>query len=49
MNNQTSALYDYRFLTPWQITDPNQNPQQVLFDAFGRVIATSFFGTQLAP
>uniref|UniRef100_UPI0020104A8B SpvB/TcaC N-terminal domain-containing protein n=1 Tax=Pseudomonas moorei TaxID=395599 RepID=UPI0020104A8B len=49
INNQTSALYDYRFLAPWQITDPNQNPQQVLFDAFGRVIATSFFGTQLAP
>lgn len=49
MDNQTSALYDYRFLAPKQITDPNQNRQQALFDAFGRVIATSFFGTQLDP
>ncbi|QLL16556.1 insecticidal toxin complex [Pseudomonas chlororaphis subsp. aurantiaca] len=48
LDNQTSALYDYRFLTPWQITDPNQNQQQVLFDALGRVVANSFFGTQLA-
>uniref|UniRef100_UPI001C2F6054 SpvB/TcaC N-terminal domain-containing protein n=1 Tax=Burkholderia sp. GbtcB21 TaxID=2824766 RepID=UPI001C2F6054 len=46
---ETITAYDYRFLTPWQITDPNLNVQQVLFDALGRVVATSFFGRQLAP
>ncbi|KVZ76582.1 hypothetical protein WL22_00835 [Burkholderia ubonensis] len=46
---KTVASYDYRFLTPWQVTDANENQQQVLFDALGRVIATSFFGVQLTP
>ncbi|MFJ7315456.1 SpvB/TcaC N-terminal domain-containing protein [Pseudomonas sp. NPDC098747] len=48
-SNQTRAEYDYRFLTPWKITDPNFNQSQVLYDPLGRVIASSFFGTQLAP
>ncbi|UXU86131.1 SpvB/TcaC N-terminal domain-containing protein [Burkholderia sp. S-53] len=45
----TTARYDYRFLTPWEVTDANENRQQVLLDALGRVLATAFFGTQLAP
>ncbi|WP_371356099.1 SpvB/TcaC N-terminal domain-containing protein [Pseudomonas chlororaphis] len=46
---KTTASYDYRFLVPWQTIDPNDNVQQVLLDALGRVVATSFFGNQLAP
>jgi len=38
---------DYRFLVPTTILDPNMNKQQVQLDALGRVIATSFSGTQL--
>ncbi|WP_233235441.1 SpvB/TcaC N-terminal domain-containing protein [Bordetella sp. LUAb4] len=38
---------DYRFLAPTTILDPNMNKQQVQLDALGRVIATSFSGTQL--
>ncbi|MGW7678680.1 SpvB/TcaC N-terminal domain-containing protein [Shewanella sp. S23-S33] len=44
---RTETSYDYRFLTPWRMVDVNENQQQVLFDALGRVVATSFFGTQL--
>lgn len=37
---------DYRLLQPARIIDPNQNTQEVLYGAFGQVIATSFFGTE---
>ncbi|WP_416414832.1 SpvB/TcaC N-terminal domain-containing protein [Pantoea sp. App145] len=42
----TSAKYDYRFMSPWQVTDINNNNAEVLFDALGRVVATSFYGTE---
>jgi len=43
----SAATIDYRFLIPTTILDLNLNKQQVALDALGRVIATSFSGTQL--
>ncbi|SCW81965.1 SpvB/TcaC N-terminal domain-containing protein [Pseudomonas sp. NFACC05-1] len=42
----TQALYDYRSLLPRRITDPNGNVQEGLVDAFGQVLATTFYGTE---
>ncbi|WP_118987512.1 SpvB/TcaC N-terminal domain-containing protein [Photorhabdus sp. CRCIA-P01] len=42
----SSARYDYRFLTPCQLTDINDNISAVALDALGRVIATSFYGSE---
>jgi hypothetical protein len=42
----TAATYDYRSLQPRRITDPNGNVQEGLFDAFGQVLATSFYGDE---
>ncbi|PHN17636.1 SpvB/TcaC N-terminal domain-containing protein [Pseudomonas sp. ICMP 561] len=42
----TQATYDYRTLQPRQIIDPNQNTQEADYDAFGRIWATSFYGTE---
>jgi len=47
--NTLTGTIDYRFLTPNQLLDANQNMAQVQQDALGRVVATSFFGTQLSP
>ncbi|MEX5593614.1 SpvB/TcaC N-terminal domain-containing protein [Pseudomonas orientalis] len=38
---------DYRLLQPARVIDPNQNTREVLFGAFGQVIASSFYGTEL--
>ncbi|WP_439849866.1 SpvB/TcaC N-terminal domain-containing protein [Pseudomonas syringae] len=43
----TTAEYDYRVLQPRRIVDPNQNTQEADYDAFGRLCATSFYGTEL--
>lgn len=48
LGNRTVAEYDYRFLAPWRVVDANENPQEVLFDAMGRVVAQSFYGTELS-
>ncbi|MFJ2363634.1 SpvB/TcaC N-terminal domain-containing protein [Pseudomonas sp. NPDC087697] len=40
----TKAIYDYRSLLPLSVTDPNGNVQESLVDAFGQVLATSFYG-----
>jgi len=42
----TRALHDYRSWLPRRITDPNGNVQECLADAFGQVLATTFYGTQ---
>jgi hypothetical protein len=42
----TQALYDYRSLLPRRITDPNGNVQEGLVDAFGQVLAATFYGKQ---
>ncbi|MCD5993405.1 toxin [Pseudomonas sp. CDFA 602] len=43
----TRIFHDYRVLQPCRIIDPNQNTQEADYDAFGRVWATSFYGTEL--
>ncbi|WP_240674672.1 SpvB/TcaC N-terminal domain-containing protein [Burkholderia stabilis] len=45
--NRVTARYDYRFLEPLQVTDPNANVEEVRFDALGRVLASSFHGSEL--
>ncbi|ERT11034.1 hypothetical protein O185_21620 [Photorhabdus temperata J3] len=42
----TVAEYDYRFLIPWKIIDINDNASEVSIDALGRVLATTFYGTE---
>lgn len=37
---------DYRVLQPTRVIDPNRNIQEVLYGAFGQVIATSLCGTE---
>lgn len=44
LGNQTSAVIDYRFLTPKESTDLNSNRQQVDFDALGMVKAVAVMG-----
>lgn len=43
----TQVTYDYRTLQPRRILDANQNTQEADYDAFGRLWATSFYGTEL--
>lgn len=43
----TQVTYDYRTLQPRRIVDPNQNTQEADYDAFGRLWASSFYGTEL--
>ncbi|CAI1078215.1 Mono(ADP-ribosyl)transferase SpvB [Serratia entomophila] len=42
----TTADYDWRFLTPVRVTDPNDNLQSVTLDALGRVTTLRFWGTE---
>lgn len=42
----TKASYDWRFLTPFLITDVNDNQQMAAFDAFGRLSSSRFWGTE---
>ncbi|WP_163009892.1 hypothetical protein, partial [Pseudomonas viridiflava] len=42
----TSVTHDYRVPQPQRVIDPNQNTQEADYDAFGRVWATSFYGTE---
>nr|AAP57764.1 TcYF2 [Yersinia frederiksenii] len=42
----TTADYDWRFLTPVRVTDPNDNVQSVSLDALGRVTTLRFRGTE---
>ncbi|WIE52920.1 SpvB/TcaC N-terminal domain-containing protein [Pseudomonas sp. GM17] len=47
LGNVTSVTgIDYRTLTPWEITDPNQTVSQALCDSLGMVWATSLRGLQ---
>ncbi|MGZ9740514.1 SpvB/TcaC N-terminal domain-containing protein [Pseudomonas sp. GNP012] len=38
---------DYRSFLPAGILDPNQNTQEACYNAFGEVLVTSFYGTEL--
>lgn len=42
----TKAVYDYRCAQLCQLTDPNNNITQALFDPLGQVIVTSLIGTE---
>lgn len=42
----TQAAYDYRSLAPRRITDPNGNIQEGLYDSFGQILASSFYGSE---
>lgn len=42
----TQATYDYRSLAPRRITDPNGNIQEGLYDSFGQILASSFYGSE---
>jgi hypothetical protein len=42
----TQAQYDYRFLVPVRLVDPNNNVHTTLLDALGRVISNRFRGTE---
>ncbi|WP_318367313.1 SpvB/TcaC N-terminal domain-containing protein [Enterobacter sp.] len=44
--NKSVAAMDYRFLQPWQITDINDNKQEVQRDGVGFVVATSLYGIE---
>ncbi|KAG0186700.1 hypothetical protein DFQ28_007420 [Apophysomyces sp. BC1034] len=47
LKNQVRAQYDYRFLVPKQIIDINRNTHEAQFDALGRVVGSTFYGTEL--
>ncbi|WP_300635158.1 SpvB/TcaC N-terminal domain-containing protein [Pseudomonas sp.] len=42
----TLATYDYRVGQPIKLTDPNGTVHQARYDGFGRVVASSFHGTE---
>lgn len=42
----TQADYDYRFLTPFRITDANDNQHYVSLTALGQVSSSRFWGTE---
>jgi len=46
LNNIVTVNSDYRVLQPQQLTDPNGNRAQVLFDALGMVVATAVMGKE---
>ena len=46
ITNVMQAFIDYQTMSPYQLIDVNDNVSQVLFDALGKVIVTSLFGTQ---
>ncbi|MGH0590401.1 SpvB/TcaC N-terminal domain-containing protein [Bacillus mycoides] len=46
VKNKTQIAYDYRFLQANQITDANENVNQVQLDALGRVIYSRIWGTE---
>ncbi len=45
-NTVTAKELDYQTLHPYVVQDPNGNSAEVLYDARGRVIASSHYGTQ---
>lgn len=42
----TRAVHDYRSFVPLRITDPNGNIQEALYDSFGQIQASSFYGSE---
>ncbi len=46
MGHQTKAQYDYRYLLPFRLIDPNENVQEAHYDALGRLSVSSFYGKE---
>ncbi len=44
LNTTLSVENDYRIVSPYRLTDPNQNQSQVYFNALGMVVATAVMG-----
>jgi len=44
--NVSSSQYDYRFMTPVQVTDINNNVQEVQLSALGSPLGSSVYGTE---
>lgn len=42
----TKAEHDYRSLQPRKIVDPNGNVQEALYDGFGQLLASTFYGDE---
>lgn len=42
----TKATFDYRSFLPVRIVDPNGNVQEALYDSFGRLLCSSFHGSE---
>ncbi|MFO2464139.1 toxin [Pseudomonas sp. 15FMM2] len=40
----TKAEYDYRLLLPRNVVGPNGNVQEALYDGFGQLLASTFYG-----
>ncbi len=45
MENRSQAYYDYRYLLPIRLVDPNQNRQEAYYDGLGRLVVSSFYST----
>ncbi|MGN7915674.1 SpvB/TcaC N-terminal domain-containing protein [Enterobacter sp. 22466] len=43
---RTAFEYDWRFLAPVRMTDPNDNVHEAISDALGRVVQSRFYGTE---
>lgn len=46
LGNTQKAEYDYRFLAPFRVTDINGNTSEMLYDALGRTVSSSSYGTE---
>ncbi|WP_300635153.1 SpvB/TcaC N-terminal domain-containing protein [Pseudomonas sp.] len=42
----TKAEYDYQLLLPIKVTDPNGTIQEALYDGFGQLLASTFYGQE---
>lgn len=49
LDNNVTALNDYRVLQPRQLTDPNGNRSELKFDALGMVVGTALMGKPAGP
>jgi RHS repeat-associated protein len=46
LGNTSTAEIDYRTMTPWKLTGPNNNSTEAITDPLGMVTATSVYGTE---
>jgi len=46
LGNSTVAIYDYRFLQPYEVTDINNNKSKVKIDALGNITCKTYWGKE---